>query len=198
MTDHRFGSIVLLCLGTGLLACRGDSGPSPTESKQAASTASSGGVAVETAGLRFELPSGWERRQPSSRMRAAEATIPGSAGNAELAVFHFGEGQGGSADANIRRWVTQMGTEPGTQPEQGNFEVGDLAVTWVDVRGTLKASPMGIGPKNDQPDSRLLGAIVEGPGGPWYFKATGPDATLAAQRPAFIAMLRGARVVPGR
>jgi hypothetical protein len=43
------------------------------------------------------------------------------------------------------------------------------------------------------PDARLLGAVVEGPGGPWFFKATGPDSTLGPQRDAFLAMLKSVR-----
>jgi hypothetical protein len=52
---------------------------------------------------------------------------------------------------------------------------------------------MSGGPAEAQPNSRLLGAVVEGPGGPWFFKATGPSATLGAQRDAFLAMLESLR-----
>jgi hypothetical protein len=148
---------------------------------------------VEAANLTFELPAGWERRAPTSNMRKAEAAISGPGGPGELAVFHFGAGQGGDVDANLRRWIAQMDTEPGTVPEQSRFESGGLTVTWVDVQGTLKASPMGMGPKTDQAGYRLFGAVVEGPGGPWFFKATGPDATLAPRRDEFFALLRSAR-----
>jgi hypothetical protein len=39
----------------------------------------------------------------------------------------------------------------------------------------------------------LLGAIAEGPDARWYFRATGPRATLAAQRAAFEAMIQSIR-----
>jgi hypothetical protein len=51
-----------------------------------------------------------------------------------------------------------------------------------------------MGPAEPQPGSRLLAAVVEGPGGPWFFKTTGPDETVAAARADFLAMLRAARV----
>jgi hypothetical protein len=38
-------------------------------------------------------------------------------------------------------------------------------------------------------NQRLLGAIVETPQGAWFFKATGPDATMQAQRGNFKALL---------
>jgi hypothetical protein len=43
------------------------------------------------------------------------------------------------------------------------------------------------------PGSKLVGAVVEGPGGPWFFKVTGPRSTVAAAEPAFENMLRSVR-----
>lgn len=57
----------------------------------------------------------------------------------------------------------------------------------------MKPSTVGMGPATAQPGSRLLGAVVEGPGGPWFVKAIGPDATVAAARPAFLELLHGLR-----
>jgi hypothetical protein len=139
----------------------------------------------------FDLPAGWQAQPPSSSMRIAQAVIPGPAGPGDLAVFYFGLGGGGTVDANIERWIGQM--ESPDRPEPETFEANGYRVTWIDVRGTLKPSSMGMGPATAQPDSRLLGAVVEGPGGPWFFKATGADATLAPQRDAFITMLKSVR-----
>lgn len=151
---------------------------------------SSEGMAAEGA-LDFSLPSGWQSQPPSSNMRIAQATIPGAAGPGEFAVFYFGPGGGGSVEANIQRWIEQM--ESPEQPKPEIFEANGYRVTSIDVRGTLKPSMMGAGPSTPQPNSRLLGAVVEGPGGPWFFKATGPDATLTPARDAFIAMLKSVK-----
>jgi hypothetical protein len=139
----------------------------------------------------FDMPKDWRTEPPTSNMRLTQAAIPGAAGPGELAVFFFGPGGGGGVDANIQRWIEQM--ESPDQPQPETFEANGYRVTWIDVRGTLKPSMMGSGPTTPQPDSRLLGAVVEGPGGPWFFKATGPDATLAPQRDAFLAMLKSVR-----
>jgi hypothetical protein len=146
---------------------------------------------MEDAGLAFDLPKGWVSHPSSSSMRIAEAVIEGPGGPAQLAVFYFGPGGGGPVDANIERWVGQM--EGAAQPKPEVFEVNGYRVTWVDVHGTLKPSQMGSGPDSPQADSRLLGAVVEGAGGPWFFKATGPDSTLGPQRDAFVAMLKSVR-----
>jgi len=150
----------------------------------AGATAQAGGAA-----LRWRLPEGWREVPPSSSTRVAEMTIPGPAGEAQLGVFHFGPGQGGGVEANLDRWIGQIEPRAG-EPERGTLTAASgLEVTWVDVAGTLQPTMMGAGPSEPQPGSRLLGAVVEGPGGPWFFKATGPEATLAAARPAFLDLL---------
>lgn len=142
--------------------------------------------------LAFALPAAWVKEPPSSGMRLAQAKIPGAAGPAELAIFYFGAGGGGTADANIDRWIGQI-DQPAAPPKRSSFATHGLGVTWVEVAGTMKPSTIGMGPATAQPGSRLLGAVVEGPGGPWFVKVIGPDATVAAARPAFLEMLHGLR-----
>ena len=139
----------------------------------------------------FDVPQVWQSQPPSSGMRLAQATIPGPGGPADLAVFYFGPGGGGPVDANIERWVGQV--EGAGKPTPETFETNGYKVTWVDVKGTLKPSGMGMGPSTPVADARLYGAVVEGPGGPWFFKAQGPDATLGPQRDAFVALLKSVR-----
>lgn len=152
-----------------------------------------GETAGASGGIDFDLPAGWTSEPPQSNMRLAQATFQGPGGPGQLAVFYFGPGGGGGVDANIERWIGQVDVAPGTTPTPETFEANGYKVTMIDVRGTLMPSGMGMGPSTPQPDSRLLGAVVEGPGGPWFFKATGPEATLGPQREAFLAMLRSVR-----
>lgn len=165
---------------------------SPVEPVSSRSPLPSGEQRIVAPGLAFSLPADWQRQQPSSSMRLAQAGIPGAAGDGELTVFYFGAGGGGGVDANLERWAAQMETAAGSEPRRESFRSGDLTVTWIDIEGTLLPSTMGTGPTEPQPDSRLLGAVVEGPGGPWFFKATGPQATLADARDDFLEMLRSA------
>lgn len=156
---------------------------------------SAGGTPLDVKGLNVVLPTGWTVVPPASPMRAAQAVIDGPGGPAELAVFHFGAGQGGDVEANIQRWLGQIVAQPGTTPQREVFEAFDnLRVTWVDAEGTLQPGQMGMGPATPQAGARLLGAVVEGDGGPWFFKATGSDLTLAPQRLAFRGMLQRARL----
>jgi hypothetical protein len=154
------------------------------------------GQEFEARGAYFTLPSAWTSEAPSSSMRLAQALIPGSGGEAQLTVFHFGVGGGGGVESNLERWVGQMEVDAGTVPSRDTFSHGVFTTHWIDVQGTLKPSMMGTGPDTPQPGSRLLGGVVEGPGGPWFFKATGPADTLAEARDDFLGMLRSARVAP--
>ena len=180
----------------GAAAAPADSPIAPMSSRDtpapggAAPGMAAGGTA---AGIDYDLPAGWTSEPPSSGMRLAQASIPGPGGPGQLVVFYFGPGGGGPVEANIERWVGQVEAAPGEQPERETSEANGLRVTTVDLSGTLLPTGMGMGPTEPQPDSRLIAAVVEGPGGPWYFKATGPESTLADQRDELIALLKSVR-----
>jgi len=162
-------------------------GLAPLTSRDQAPTAVEG-EAIAAPGLLFTLPAAWEQEPPASSMRLAQAQIPGPGGPAQLAVFFFGVGGGGGVESNLQRWIGQM--EPESEPVRDVFRVGEFTVHWVEVAGTQKPSSMGMGPAEAKPGFTLLAAVIEGPGGPWFFKATGPTETLAAERETFFAMLR--------
>jgi hypothetical protein len=155
-----------------------------------------GGAASPPAGgppMAHDVPEGWERRTPASPMRWAEFGLPGE-GPAEVVVFWFGEGGGGSVDHNLERWKGQV--EATAPPVVDTFGLGDgVRVTTLAVEGTI-TSAMGANPAFlGQPGFALHGAVIECPKGPLFVKAMGPAATLRAQSDAFLAFLRSFRVV---
>ncbi len=191
---------ILLPIACSAPQAEAPAGEAPTQASSAAPDLApvsgrqdSSGPAIVAPGATFQLPAGWEWQTPSVTMRLAQAGVPGSAGPGQLTVFHFGPGGGGGVDANLQRWAGQVQPKEGSSPRRETFETGAFRVTWIDVAGTILPSTMGVGPTEPQPDSRLLAAVVEGNQGPWFFKLTGPDATLDAQREAFLGMLRGVR-----
>lgn len=152
------------------------------------------GTPSSGAGLAFELPEGWNAEPPSNNMRMAQASLPGPDGEGQFAAFFFGPGGGGGVDANLQRWAAQVDSG-GTAPTREEMETNGLKVHWIETQGTLLASSIpGMGSATNQPDSALYGAVVEGPGGPWFFKVTGPQSTLAEHRDAFRKMLEGLRL----
>ena len=108
-------------------------------------------------------------------------------------LFFFGKGQGGSAEQNVDRWTGQF-TQPDGKPSKDAAvvtirTVNGLKQTSVDVAGTYKPAPMGGAGGAAKPGWRLLAAVVEGDGGPWFWRLTGPEATVAAAKPQFEALL---------
>jgi hypothetical protein len=150
----------------------------------------------EDARLRYAVPTAWTRVPAPSDMRAAQYKIPKAGSDTEdgeLVLFFFGTGQGGSADQNLERWYTQF-TRPDGKPAKDAAvvtirTVNGLKVTSVDLSGSYKPAPMGGAAGAPKEKWRMLAAVVEGEGGPWFFRATGPDATMADAKPEFDAML---------
>ena len=163
MPYSRLRTAFLLCTLAGLVA----SGCEKERGQSSASLAGDllGGREVEAVGLVFEIPVTWNPTAPRSKMRAAQVAIPGDAGAAELAVFHFGEGRGGRVEDNLVRWLGQIELGQGEKPQRDYFEEDGFAVTLLSAAGTLKPSGMGMGPAEAQPDSYLIAAVIEGPGG---------------------------------
>lgn len=149
--------------------------------------------------LVWTVPASWVEVDPASSMRIAQYTVRGPGGDAECIVFYFGRNQGGGAMANAQRWAGQF-----AQPDGGSslerMKVSELdgatvAVQVVEVTGTYDGGmTMTSEPARPKPGYMLLGGIAEGPDAPWFFKFTGPEATVRAEREQFLALLRSVRV----
>ena len=109
-------------------------------------------------------------------------------------LYYFGPGQGGSADANVQRWVSQMKQADGTATKDGNEEhldVNGLKVTTVDVAGTYVAEMApGSGTFHDSPGFRLRAAVIETPNGSYYLKLVGPEKTVTHWNDSFLSYLK--------
>jgi hypothetical protein len=216
MTRSLFRATVLCLAVTGLAACGGSTPETPVPHEEhpagdaaslppghppAGSTGNMGalppvpaGAGTGSAALTWEAPGDWVSVQPSSNMRRAQYQVPGAAGDAECVVFYFGPGQGGDAMSNAYRWADMF-----TQPDGGSsrdvlktepITVGDMAVLLIEVTGIYGGGgrPMG-GGGQAAPGQMLLGSVAEGVDANWFFKLTGPQETVEAQRAAFRSMM---------
>jgi len=156
---------------------------------------SAASVFAETAaGVRWTAPATWKAEAPRP-MRAATYSIPLAAGDqgiAECVVNYFGPGQGGGVEANIERWRGQVLGADG-KPAAAKIDkrtVRGIPVTLIDSSGTYTGmgGPMSGGSK-PAASYRLIGAIVEGPGGSVFFKLTGPAKTIGAEQKTFEQLL---------
>lgn len=134
-------------------------------------------------------------------MRAAEYVLPSRGGEPPLlTVFYFGPGQGGSVDDNLNRWISQFtqpdGSDSNAVAKRATLQVNGMPVTTVDLAGTFAGmSPMQA-PSAPKAEQRLLGAIVEGPQGPVFFKLTGEASAVEPAREAFEALVQSMRPLP--
>ena len=134
-------------------------------------------------------------------MRAAEYGVQGDP-QAELTVFYFGPDQGGSVEANVSRWLSQLtqadGSDTASKAKRTQRQVGGMEVTVVEANGHYSggmAMPGGPAPA-EQPDAMLLGAIAPGPRGAVFFKLVGPRAAVESARPGFDALIGSLRPAP--
>jgi len=156
------------------------------------------GAGTGAAALHWTAPSGWVAEPPANSMRRAQYRVPGPKGDGECVVFYFGPGQGGEPMDNARRWASQFldsSGQPATESMKTRSEkIRDVPVLFVEVAGTYKAGGgMGMGGPTSKPDWALLGAIAEGADANWFFKFTGPRATVEGERAAFETMVESLR-----
>ena len=148
------------------------------------------------AGMQWSAPPTW-RAEAAQAMRAATYSVravPGDRARAECAIYFFGKDQGGSVEANLDRWKGQFTLASGspaparvaTRTSQGlKITTLDTAGSFSGLGGPMRPSASG----GAVPGYRLLGAIVEGPGGNIFIKFTGPERTIGANQLQFEQLL---------
>ena len=152
-------------------------------------------VMTEGAALTWTMPSEWTNEPPSNVMRQAQYRVPGSGGDGQCVVYYFGAGQGGGPEANAERWADQFQQPDGRSSREvlvtQQAEVAGMPVLMVEVSGTYKEGGMMMtgGPETINPEYMLKAAIVQGPDANWFFKFTGPEATVRENTEQFQALV---------
>src|SRR5260221_3683190 len=144
-------------------------------------------VPGQTSGdLHYKIPEGWVTGQPSSKMRVAQFKLPKADGDiedAELVLYYFGANQGGTAQANIDRWISQIqqadGSSSKDKSKTASLTVHGLKITTVDASGryTAEMAP-GSGKFYDNANYRLRPAGIETAKGNYFLKLVGPVKTV--------------------
>lgn len=144
-------------------------------------------TAVPTANgadLSWTAPADWKPKAPGA-MRKGSFAVSGADGDADLSITAFPGDVGGDL-ANLNRWRGQIQLAP--------LAATDLstATTHLDQNGLHITVVDFVSPATTKP-SRIVGAIVPVNGATWFFKLMGPDATVSAAKPAFLAFLQTVR-----
>jgi hypothetical protein len=153
------------------------------------------GTVVELGGLRSTTPGDWKVETPSNKFRAYQFTVPKAQGDtrdAEVVIFFFGQGSGGSADENIKRWKKMFLPPEGKSIEEVSkvetLKVGKVPLTYLDVRGTyvFKNPPFDPNAKEERhPNHRMLSVFFDNENGPYFIRLTGPAKTVEQQKKNF-------------
>ena len=177
------------------LACsacsgQGTSAPATSQSNSAQNNA--------TGELRFKAPEAWTTEKASSAMRVAQYKLPkveGDKDDGSLVLYYFGSNQGGTAQANIDRWIGQIqqpdGSSSKDKAKTESLTVNGLKVTTVDVTGTYTAEMApGSGSFHNDDNYRLRAAVIETPKGNYFVKLAGPAKTIARLEQAYADYLK--------
>lgn len=152
--------------------------------------------------LQYDPPAEWKSTPPRSAMRKAQYELPraeGDTSEGEMIVFYFGPGEGGGTKENLDRWRGMFTSADGgpvgdDAVRSEEFEANGLKITLLEVKGRYAPGAMpGAAPVSPQDDYMMLAAVVETSGGPWFFKGTGPRATMEQHKSATRRMLESAR-----
>ena len=138
-------------------------------------------------GFKFVVPVGWQEQPPKSEFVLGEFSLPGADGAARLTV----SSAGGGIEANLDRWRGQFSRGPNDpEPRQSEITFDGKKGTLVELSGTYTDM---LNAKNPGKNWRMLAVAV--PLGPtnFFVKLTGPQATVTAQKEAFVKFVESAK-----
>ena len=117
-------------------------------------------------GIGFNIPNNWQEL-PNQTMVDSKFLIPSEHGEMEMTLTSMG----GGLEANLQRWVGQVGLEPGDEPSWSTVDVAGIESRMVDVRGSFN-STVGAS-RGAKEDWRLIGIAVPLPRD-FFVKLVGP------------------------
>ena len=139
----------------------------------------------EYAGLSFEVPTAWEELE-KSQFYDSKFIVHSEHGDMELTLASVG----GGIDANLNRWVGQVGQALGDEPTWSTVDVAGIESRMVDVRGSFNSRLPG--QTGSQENWRLIGVAVPLPRD-FYVKLVGPREAVAEFQDDLTAFLRTAK-----
>ena len=133
--------------------------------------------------LTWTLPAGWQEVKPGP-MRLAQFAVAGPGGKkAEVSIVMMGGTAGGEL-GNVNRWRGQVSLSPVTEAEVSKLgektEAAGSETKLYDMTGMVASGDK----------ARILVTSLQRGDEAWFFKMTGDDELVAAQKPAFLAFLK--------
>jgi hypothetical protein len=152
------------------------------------------GTPVTLGGMKSTAPVAW-KPEKAGQMRAYQFALPKAEGDkedAEVVIFYFGPGGGGSVADNMKRWkgmfVPPSGKSIDEVAKVSDTKAGAAELSVLDVEGTykFKARPFDPNAKEElKPDFRMLGVVFQCKDGPYFIRFVGPAKTVAKHKQGF-------------
>ena len=155
----------------------------PVQSVPESAPPMNAGTPVTPSGLAYTTPSGWTPEPPRG-MREVSFRME-SAPEVECYVSVL-KGAAGGMEMNLNRWRSQIGQPPLTGAEISTLPKAKLMgseVPLLDLRGAYQGME-----DQAKPGYALLGIMTEWNNRMVFVKMTGPEAQVAAQKDAFLAL----------
>jgi hypothetical protein len=137
----------------------------------------------EAAQPTWTVPAGWKEEPPAS-VQLARFSAPNPDGSKAEVTVTVLEGEGGGALANVNRWRAQLGLAP--LDEAGLARVATPVET---SAGTATVVDLVA----DSKEKRIVAALAARGGRTWFYRLSGNDAAVAAQKEAFLKFVQSTR-----
>ncbi len=154
--------IVALAISTSLIPARGTKEKKPIPTTKAPAP-------TQVGNFIFKPDSKWISAPNTPMVKASLAHTKKT--GPVVKFYHFGQGQGGGVQANLKRWKGQFQGSPKFSSSEKTF--GKQKVTLVTINGTYLSGPPFARKKTPIPNQTLLGAIIPHPSGDVFLKMTG-------------------------
>ncbi len=135
--------------------------------------------------LAYTLPTGWEDTGSNS-MSLANLRIKTDAGEASVNITPLGS-MAGQEGMIVNMWREQVG-----QPALAEGELSK-ALAAVEIGGA-PGQLFEISGQREGQTIRIVTAFAHRDGASWFYKLQGPEAVVAAQKPAFVEFLKTVRI----
>ncbi len=130
----------------------------------------------------WTVPADWKEETPASVQLARFTAANPDGTGAEVTVTVLG-GEGGGALANVNRWRAQLGLSPLDATELGKIsqpvQTKGGGATLVDLVAESK-------------EKRIVAVLAEREGRTWFYRLSGTDAAVGAQKEAFLKFVESA------
>ena len=149
-------------------------------------------ISVAGGKVKIEVPGGWEKQEPRSRIIEFEFEIPPVKGDANGRFTVMGAG--GSVKANLDRWQGQF-VNAADKPKITETKQANMTVHLFEMEGTYKDQAGPFAPAVQKENYKMMAAILETKQyGLIFLKAYGPRETLSKSDEVFKKMIETIQV----